>query len=139
LHRTRRAAYADGTHQNNLTQWRTFLSFCIHFNLDYLPVSLDAICLYFLFLSRSLTPQSFQNYTSGVKLFHIIVGFPFPHTLSFELKITLRGISRLAQRCPKRVSRVTPFILRVVADISDFSKEDGMVYEYFRFQMGELK
>ena len=104
------------------------MSFCIYFKLDYLPVSIDTICLYCQFLSRSLTPQSVQNYISGVKFLHLIAGLPFPHTQSFELKVTLRGIARLAQHCPIRAPPVTPFILREVAAISDFSSTDDIVF-----------
>ena len=39
LSSTRRQAYAEGTHKNLKIQWKTYLMFCIHFGLKYLPVN----------------------------------------------------------------------------------------------------
>lgn len=53
LSSTRRQAYAEGTHKNLKIQWETYLMFCIHFGLKYLPVNTDTLSLYAQFLSRS--------------------------------------------------------------------------------------
>lgn len=111
LQRTRRAAFAEGTHKNHVTQWRTYLAFCTYFSLTALPASIDIICLYCQFLSRSFTPVSVRNYVSGVKFLHVASGLDFPSLSSFPLRLTLRGIDRLAFHCPVRAPPVTPEIL----------------------------
>jgi len=78
-----------------MTQWRSYFYFCLHFQLRPLPATLEVICLYCQFLSRSLTPQSVRNYLSGVKLLHVTAGFEFAFYESIELQFTLRGIERL--------------------------------------------
>ena len=108
LKKSRKAAYAAGTSRNHRTQWRTYLHFTLHFNLVFLPASLQTICLYCQFLSRSLTPPSIRNYLSGVRLFHLMLGFPFPHLSAHELQVTLRGIERLAQHHPQRAPPPPP-------------------------------
>jgi len=128
LRETRRAAYAQGTHKNHMVQWRTYLSFCYYFNLEALPASLETICLYCQYLSSFLTPGSVKNYLSGVKALHIVSGTEFMHSKAPELRLTLRGIDRLAQHCPEKAPPVTPTILYKLVRISDFSKAEDLVY-----------
>ena len=97
LKKSRKAAYAAGTSRNHRTQWRTYLYFTIHFKLVFLPASVQTICLFCQFLSRSLTPPSIRNYLSGVMLFHLMLGFSFPDLSAYELHVTRRGIEWLAQ------------------------------------------
>ena len=113
LKKTRRAAYAAGTRKNHRTQWKAYLSFCLYFDLPYLPASLDTVCLYCQFLSRSMTPQSVRNYLSGVKLLHVVTGFDFPFYETFELRLTLRGLDRIHRHLPSRAPPVTPDLLCV--------------------------
>ena len=111
LRKTRKAAYAAGTHKNHRTQWRSYLYFCLHFNFAILPASLNTVSLYCKFLSCSMTPPSIRNYLSGVKLLHVTLGYSFPDFSSHEIQATLRGIDRLAQHCPLRAPPITPQLL----------------------------
>lgn len=78
LKKSRKAAYAAGTSRNHRTQWRTYLYFTIHFKLVFLPASVQTICLFCQFLSRSLTPPSIRNYLSGLCYFILCWDFRFP-------------------------------------------------------------
>ena len=78
LKKTRKAAYAAGTQKNHRTQWRSYLYFCLHFDLVSLPASIRTISLYCQFLSRSMTPPSIRNYLSGVKFLHARMKFRSP-------------------------------------------------------------
>ena len=51
-------------------QFKAFFLFCHYFKLDPIPATLDTVCLYVQFLSRTLTPASIRNYLNGVKLLH---------------------------------------------------------------------
>lgn len=54
-----------------------------------------------------------------------MLGFEFPHLSSHELKLTLRGIDRLAQHHPHRAPRITPTLLCIlVAHGVDFDLAD---------------
>ena len=111
LKKTRRAAYAAGTRKNHRTQWKAYLSFCLYFDLPYLPASLDTVCLYCQFLSCSMTPQSVRNYLSVVKLLHIVTGFDFPFYETFELCLTLCGLDHMHRHLPSCAPPVTPDLL----------------------------
>ncbi len=49
---SKKVAFAEGTRKNLQIQRRTFLSFCLFFNLSWLPASSDTVCLYAQFLSE---------------------------------------------------------------------------------------
>lgn len=139
LKNSRKAAYATGTSKNHRTQWRTYLYFTLKFNLVSLPASLQTICLYCQFLSRSMTPPSVRNYLSGVKLLHLMLGFEFPDLSAHEFKLTLRGIERLAQHRPHRAPPITPDLLSTLVscgvdfDPSDVTFSCAFLFAFFLF------
>ncbi|PFX15204.1 THAP domain-containing protein 4 [Stylophora pistillata] len=101
--------------------------------------SLQTICLYCQFLSRSMTPPSVRNYLSGVKLLHFMLGFEFPDLSAHEFKITLRGIERLAQHRPHRAPPITPDFLSTLVscgvdfDTSDITFSCAFLFTFFLF------
>ena len=121
LRHTRSHALAQGTYGNLSTQFKSFFLFCNFFNLVPLPVSLDTLCLYIQFLSRSLVPPSIRNYVSGVKHLHIILGYEFPYSGHLVLKLVFRGIERLNPHVPRRAPPVSPCHLAAVASVLDWS------------------
>ena len=137
LKKTRRAAYAAGTRKNHRTQWKAYLSFCLYFNLPYLPASLDTVCLYCQFLRCSMTPQSVRNYLSGVKLLHVVTGFDFPFYETFELRLTLRGLDRIHRHLPSRAPPVTPNLLCALVQCwgsqFDFVFNCAFLFAFFLF------
>lgn len=127
LQKTRRSAYAEGTQKNHRTQWRAYLLFCHYFSFCAVPASTEVLSLYCQFLSRNMTPESVRNYLSGVKLLHIILGESVSQFLAYEIKITLRGIERLARHVPVRAPPVTPELLLAIARNCDFSNGRDVV------------
>ena len=121
LKRTRRAAYAEGTHKNHRTQWKAYLYFCFYFGLQHLSASLETVCLYCQFLTRSMTPQSVHNYLSSVKLLHVLTSFDFPFYEAPELKLTLHGLDRIIKHAPSRAPPVTPELLRESLKCAQFT------------------
>ena len=55
-----------------------------------------------------MKPQSIQNYLSGVKLLHILLGFEYTFSGDFHLRLTVRGIARLNPHVPRRARPITP-------------------------------
>ena len=86
--------------------------FCHYFDFTAVPASIDTICLYAQFLSRTFkSTDSISNYINGVRLLHLYNDSPFPHFGSLFLKLTLRGIARLHPHLPKQALPITPEIL----------------------------
>ena len=83
----------------------------MYFERDPLPVDSETVYAYAQFLSRSLKPATIRNYLSGVKMLHILLGLPYPHSEDFLLKLELRGLARLHPHVPVRAKPVTPDIL----------------------------
>ena len=100
-------------------QFKAFFLFCHYFKLDPIPATLDTVCFYVQFLSRTLTPASIRNYLSGVKLLHLFTGADYPFTKDFILSLTLRGIARNALHTPRRAPPVTPSILLSISHVLD--------------------
>ena len=115
---TCKAAFAAGTHKNHLTQWRTYLLFCLYFLFDFLLATVDTVCLFSQFLSRSLTPASVHNSLSRVKFLHVALGHDFPSLRTFSIRITLHGIDRMALHCPTGAPPITPSILFSLIQLS---------------------
>lgn len=122
--RSKCAAYASGTQNNLKTQWKTFIAFCLHFNFDYLPASLETVSLYVQFLSRSFkSVQSIKNYVNGVKLLHLYAGLEFFHLNDFEFRLLMRGLTRLNPHIPRQVLPITPDILIALLSCVNFSNQ----------------
>ena len=115
---TRKAAFAAGTHTNHLAQWRTYLLFCLYFSFDFLSATVDTVCLFSQFLSRSLTPASVRNYLRWFKFLDVPLGHDFPLLRTFSIRITLRGMDRMALHFPMRAPPVTPSILFSLIQLS---------------------
>ena len=115
-------AYAVGTRKNLKTQWRSFLLFCNFYNLQALPCSLDIICLYCQFLSRSFkSTDSIRNYVHGVKCLHLFLDLPFPHLDAFYFKLFFKGLKRVNPHEVKSALPISPEILFNIKDIMDFN------------------
>lgn len=112
MKQSQQAAYATSTKKNIKSQCRTYVMFCLYFKIDMFPCSEETIGLYIQFLSRSFkSVQSIRNYVNGVRILHNLHGYEFPNMDNFDLKLLLRGVSRLSQHTPKRVLPITPSIL----------------------------
>ena len=124
---SRRAAFATGTMSNLRTQWTSFIAFCLYFNLTFLPASVNTVCMYIQYLSRSFKSiQSVKNYLNGVRVLHLYAGFEFNMLQLFEVKILLKGLTRLKQHRVKRAAAITPDILLDLFHVMDL--DDPLVY-----------
>ena len=109
---SKRAAFAEGTMKNLKWQWKLFIMFCIYFRFKLFPASIESLCLYAQFLSRTMrSVDSIRNYLSGVHTLHILCEIPYLGKDNVELKLLLRGLARNKQHKPKRASPLSPNIL----------------------------
>lgn len=132
---SRRAAYACGTRKNLKTQWKAFYLFCLYFDYTPVPASLECVCVFAQFLSRSfVSVQSIRSYLSGVSLLHKFLGVDYPHTGCFALRLTLRGLERLVSHAPSRAAPITPEILLGIHRFLDLSSpEHSTIWCLFLF------
>ncbi|CAG2202145.1 unnamed protein product [Mytilus edulis] len=87
-----------------------------------LPTSVNTLCLYGKFLSRSFkSVASIQNYISGVKTLHLLLGVEFPTEDWFSIKLLFRGLSRQNHHMPRRALPITPQILFQMYEFLDMS------------------
>ena len=104
LSTSRKNAYAEGTAKNLRIQWESFLLFCFHFHLCYLPADTETLCLYSQFLSRTFKSTSAikKNYLSGVKTMHLLLGYSVEHINDFLLNLGIKVIARLHPYCVRQ-------------------------------------
>ena len=124
-----KSAFAVGTHKNLIIQWETFLMFCLHFKLVFVPASSYTCRLYAQFLSRSFkSVNSIRNYISGVKTLHALLGFETDQFSEFSLVLFFRGLARLNPHCVKQANPITLEILIGIYNSLDFSVKSNVVY-----------
>ena len=129
LRRSKKAAFAKGTRKNLMRQWKSFLSFCLYFDLPWLPTDSTTLALYAQFLATSFKAKSsIISYISGVKTMHVLSDQPVDAFAATEIKLTVRGIARLNPHCPKQASPVTPDILKAIYQLLDLSKAEHVAF-----------
>ena len=64
--------------------------------------------------------QSIRNYLNGVKLYHLLNDAEFPSLQDFQIKLTLRGLSKVLFHSPKQAAPFTPEILLEIWRDVDF-------------------
>ena len=93
-----------------------------------MPTTLDTLCLFAQFLSRSFkSDSSVRNYISGVKALHTLLALPFPATGS-ELRLVLRGIRRLKSRPPHQAAPITLSLLKDFFSLLDLTQPIDSVF-----------
>lgn len=118
----KKSAFAEGTYKNLKVQFVSYFLFCTYFNMSPLPTSVNTLCLYGKFLSRSFkSVASIQNYISGVKTLHLLLGVEFPTEDWFSIKLLFRVLSRQNHHMPRRALPITPQILFQMYEFLDMS------------------
>lgn len=123
-----KAAFAVGTYKNLKIQLESYLLFCTYFQLVSFPATVENLCVYAQFLSRSFkSVQSINNYISGIKTLHLLLNQPFPKDIFF-LKLTCRGLTKIKSYCPKRAEPITPELLIKIYAFLDINKSEDSAY-----------
>ena len=92
------------------------------------PASQQTLCLFAQFLSRSFAASSsIQNYVSGVKKLHLMLGLELPDS-EFQLKLALKGLQRRNPHCPQQAKPMTPQILSQLYTVLDCTKPVDSVF-----------
>ena len=126
---TKISAYAASTISNLRTQWKAYLNFCHLATLRPYPTSPFILSLFAQHLSYSLkSPQSVQNYLSGVRSAIIMVGGDPPPLSHPQIKLTIRGLKRTMSHQIKRALPMDPDILIQIHSLLSFHSNFQSVF-----------
>lgn len=138
--RRKRQAFRPGTAANHRSQIVLYMSFCIHFTLQYINPSAKTLCLYAEFLTRSFhSPRAIRNYISGIRLLHKYIGIDCPALQSFDLHLILRALDLTMAHVPNQRIAIDIGLLKDICMVCDSLGTIGAVckvgflFGYFGF------
>ena len=105
------STFAENTQKSYWSHLRTFLRFCIYFDVEPLPISQKHLLAYIAFLARTLQPQSINNYLNIIRIIHLDKGLKNPLSDNFAVKNLKRGIARRKGSPPKQKLPITGQIM----------------------------
>ena len=127
--RSQRKAFAEGTFDNHLCQWVTYLEFCVFFQLVAFPANALVVAWYAQFLTRRLKSHgALLSYISGVKKLHQMLGYSIKSFKHFILKITLMGLKRSNEHVVVQAPPITPKLLEQMHAQLNFTLEEDVVF-----------
>ena len=127
----RKQAFRPGTSANHRAQAELFMAFCIYIEVDYYNPTTETICLYIEYLSQHFSsPQSINNYVSGIRMMHKLLGSECPAMDSFEVTLMLRACHLTIQHRPLRRLPMTIELLTEIVHISDSMGIEGKVFKF---------
>ena len=106
-----RHTYAESTKASYRTHLRTYLRFCLKFDLTPVPANQTTLISYITFLARSLKPSSITCYLNIIRILHLESGFKNPLENNFAVSNLKKGISRVKGIPPNQKLPITCQIL----------------------------
>ena len=129
LTKTQQSAYATGTAKNLISQWRSFYRFSKRFKFNEWPVPIHTLCLYAQYLEYSFkSVKSVKNYLYGIRTLHILMREQPPNFKDIEMKLTLRGLTKIMIAPVKRAQLMTPEILTEMLGYLNLNKQADRVF-----------
>jgi hypothetical protein len=114
-------AYAEGSLSARRSQTRKFLGFCSKYQLSPIPVTVQDLCHYAVYLSGMLQYSSLIAYIDGVRWLHIFMEYseaPISHP---KVKLVLRGLKRTLSQQTHQKLPFTPEMLLRIKSVLDLS------------------
>ncbi|XP_070567566.1 uncharacterized protein [Ptychodera flava] len=119
----RKSAYATGTCRNFRSHITSYMLFCLYFHLPPLPFDPLVICMFFEFLSRTVTAYgTLLNFKASLKRFALYNGYDVEPLSDFFVSLSLRALKKELSCLPKQKLPITPSILLKFARFLDFDK-----------------
>ena len=116
-------ALADGTKSNQISNIKSFLSFCELFNFPSLPTRSDILVRYVThsIVIRGMALGTVRNHLSSIRREHLTHGYSLPTPSDyFPLSDVLRGARRFQSRTPKKMLAIDPRLLSRLVSIFPF-------------------
>ncbi|XP_077986280.1 integrase/recombinase xerD homolog [Glandiceps talaboti] len=107
-----RSALAEGTRRNLTSQLKGYFLFCQYFGLLPVPASVQTVCRFLQFLTRSVTSLgTLYNYLHAIRSLHRIQGLQPVAGDHFFVKLMLKGLSRHSLQPTSQKLPITPSML----------------------------
>ena len=72
--------------------------------------------------------DSIRNYINGVRVLHLYLDYPFPHSENFVYKLLIKGLVKTKQHFPRRALPITPDILLEMVKLLDLYDPSDCVF-----------
>ena len=103
--------FAESTKAAYRTHLRTYLRFCLEFDLIIKSASQTTLLAYIVFLARTLKPSSINCYLNIIRIIHLEAGLDNPLEHNFAVTNLKKGIARLKGTPPVQKLPITCQIL----------------------------
>lgn len=120
--------FAKSTQASYRTHLKSYLRFCLYFQLQPVPAAQSTIVSYISFLARTLQPSSIQNYINIIRILHEDNRLPNPLSQNFEVSNLLKGIARCKGKPPKQMLPMTPEILLAIKQKLDMTLPSDLTF-----------
>ena len=120
--------WSNNTWRARRSQWRRFGEFCELYELRTIPATVETICLYITYLTKSVKYVTIVNYLSGVWTMHDYYGVPHVDRTSFLIRMTLQGAKRLLGAEADRAAPILPSDLREMYKCIDVRATGDLVF-----------
>lgn len=120
--------WADSTWTMRNSEWRRYQDFCDSYKINSIPASVDTICLYITFLTRSLAYSSICNYLSAVWSLHQFMGYEPKAKGTFLVSCTLRGAKRLQGDSTLSADPLLPEHLMLMYPLLNFNDKSDLIF-----------
>lgn len=94
MHEYKRLTFADSTRSAYSCQMNKYIKFCEQYGFQPVPANNDMLCMYAVYLSRTLCPSSIKQYLNVIRILHLQNDLENPLQDNFHLAAVLKGISR---------------------------------------------
>lgn len=120
--------FAETTKAAYRTHLRSYLRFCLKFDVDPIPANQFTLLAYIAFLARSLKPSSIGNYINIIRIIHLEANLKNPLQDNYAVSNLRKGISRVKGSPPNQKLPITCKLLYLILGQLNFCIPRDIVF-----------
>ena len=121
--------FCRGTTQHHMSMFRTYLVFCLRYNLQDINPEPLTLCIYIEFLMCTFqSHRSILNYLSGMPTLHKLVGSPCAAIDSYNVHLMQRALVLTLDCSLSQQKPITLDILYQLLNICDITEPHCAIY-----------
>lgn len=121
-HRDLQCRSRPGTRANRHKQAHSYITFCVHYRVDYLAPSILDVSMYTQWLANShSSPSSVKNYLSGAKNWVLEHRGCIDSFISYSVAQMIKSVTKHSQHVVKRAAPLFPNHLLTICSYCDYS------------------